>query len=100
MWTNTSPISLHMLSQCKPVIVGVVDGLLIGVLFMSSRSEIGRRVASGSVFCMLVNVGAEVHSVGDIDPDETTNMSFLLALDRTQAAPQSFCLNAFACINI
>ena len=29
----------------------------------------------------------------DIDPDELVNMDFLVAFDRTQAAPQSVCLN-------
>ena len=73
-------------------IVEVMDGVLIDlVIAMSSRSVIGtgRR-----------DTGADVHTVRDIDPDEPANMSFLLALDRTQAASQSFCLNDIACKNM
>ena len=39
------------------------------------------------------NVAVAVHTVRDIDPDEPVNMSFLLAFELTQAAPQSFWLN-------
>ena len=49
---------------------------------------------------MVTGVGADVHSVRDIDPDEPTNISFLLALDRTQASPQSLRLNDDAFKNI
>ena len=59
--------------------------MLIGVLAMRSRSGI---------------TGADVHAVRDIDPDEASNMSVLLAVDRTQLAPQSFCLNDAAWENI
>ena len=41
-----------------------------------------------------------VDAVFDIDPDEPENMSILLAVDSTQAAPQSFCLNDVAYENI
>ena len=43
---------------------------------------------------------ADVHSVRDIDPDESVNMSILLAFERTQAAPQSLCLNDAASNNM
>ena len=43
---------------------------------------------------------ADVHAVRDIDPDDPVNMSSLLALDWTQAAPQRFRLNDDACKNI
>ena len=41
-----------------------------------------------------------VHSVRDIDPDESVNMSILLAFERTQPAPQSLCLNDAASKNM
>ena len=36
----------------------------------------------------------------DIDPDDPVNMSYLLASEWTQAAPQSFCLNDAAWKNM
>ena len=66
-------------------IVEVMDGVLIDmVIAISSRSVLGngRRDTGG------------VHTVRDIDPpNEALNISYLLALDRTQEAPQSFCSN-------
>ena len=83
------------------VIVGMTDGVLIVVLVMSSRSGFGRRDTYGRVPCVLVIACfAEVHTICDNDPDEPSNMSVLLALDRTQAAPQSACLKAAAKRNI
>ena len=78
------------------VIGGVLTDVLIGVRAMSSRSVIGRR----DTYCRVLCVVANVHTVRDIDPDEPLNMSFLLALDWTQAAPQSSCLNDVASPNI
>ena len=49
---------------------GVLTDVLIGILSMSSRSGIGRRDIYWRVSCM----GAEVHTVRDIDPDEPENM--------------------------
>ena len=43
---------------------------------------------------------SEVHTVGDIVPKQLANILVLLALDWTQAAPQSFCLNDAAPENI
>ena len=71
-------------------VVEVMDGVLtdvpIDILAMSSRSGIGRRDTSWRVSCVV----ADLHTVRDIDPGERTKMSTLLALDRTQAAPQRF----------
>ena len=69
---------------------GVLSGVLVGFLTMSSRSSgIGQtRCAAG--------VRSDVHTVRDIDPDESVNMSLLLAIELTQAAPQSFWLNDLA----
>ena len=58
-----------------------MDGVLIGVLVMSSRSVIGRRDTYPRVFCMVPGVGTGVHTVCDIDPDEPANMSTLLAFE-------------------
>ena len=44
--------------------------------------------------------GAVVHTLFDIDPDEPENMSVLLAVDRTQASPQSVCSNDVAYENM
>ena len=75
------------------VMDGVTTDVLVGVLIISSLSIIGCREA---YTCW----GTDVHTVRDIDPGEPSNISFLLASDRTQAAPQSSCLNDAACANI
>ena len=41
-------------------------------------------------------MGAGVHTVDDIDPDDPLNKLFLLAIERVQAVPQSLRLNDFA----
>ena len=69
------------------VMDGVLTDVLIGVLTMSSRSGIGRRDTYLCAPCVLVG---NVHTVRDIDPCEPENISFLLDLDQTQAAPHSF----------
>ena len=61
-----------------------------GVLAMSSRSVIGRRDTYWRAPCVVAGVGTDVHAVRDTDPDEPSNMSFLLDSESTQAAPQSF----------
>ena len=43
---------------------------------------------------------ADVHTACDIDPGDSSNMSFLLAFEFTQAAPHSSTLKDFASINI
>ena len=60
----------------------VLTGVVIGARTISFRSGVDRRDA---YWCLVV----EVQTCGDIDP----NMSFLLAFERTQADPHSFCLN-------
>ena len=45
-------------------------------------------------------MGADVHTVSDIDPEEPSNMPFLLALDWNQSVPQSFFLNDTAFKNM
>ena len=44
----------------------------------------------------MAGVEVDVQTVDDIDPGEPKNMSFLLAFEFTQAAPQSFFLNDVA----
>ena len=65
--------------------VEVLTDVVIGVRKISSRSGIGRRVTCWGGGC----VGAP-HTVSEIEPDEPTNMPFLLAFEWTQAGPQSF----------
>ena len=49
---------------------------------------------------VVAGVRANVHTVRGIDPDDSRNMYFLFAFERTQAAPQSVCLNDTAPENI
>ena len=42
----------------------------------------------------------DVHTVREIDPNDPTNISFLLAFEWTQAALQSFCVNEAALLNM
>ena len=60
-------------------IVGVRNGVVLAVLVMSSRSIIGRRDTYRRVFCIVASVGAEVHTVCDIDPNEPENILALVA---------------------
>ena len=58
------------------VMVAVLAGVGIGVLAMSSRSVLG---TGGR------DTGVRGHTARDIDPpSEALNMSYLVALDRTQ----------------
>ena len=66
----------------------MLSDVLTEFLAMSSRSGIGRRDTYCRVLGMLV-----VRTVRDIDPNEPVNMSLLLALEWTQAAPQSLRVN-------
>ena len=93
------------------MIVVVIDGVLAGVLvMMSSRSlfsvtgprkkkircsGFGRRDT-----CRRSVAFAESHPVCDIPPGDPSNILSCLALDRTQASPQSVLVNDFASKNI
>ena len=65
----------------------------IGVLTINSRSFFDRR---DTLTALLV----DVQTIRNIDPDELSNMAILLALELTQAGPQSFCVNEIAAENI
>jgi hypothetical protein len=56
---------------------------------------VGGEAKTNDVGLVTLTVGGEdeMHAVRNIDPDELTNMSFWLALELTQAAPQSCWLN-------
>ena len=49
---------------------------------------------------MVTGVGADVHALRDIDPDDPVNIFVLLAFELTHSIPQSFWLNASALKNI
>ena len=61
--------------------IAVMNGVLIGVLAMSSRSDIGRRDTYSRVACVMAGEETDVHTVRDIDPDEPSNMDILLAFE-------------------
>ena len=76
--------------------VAVLTNVVVGVRTISSRSGIDLCVT-----CLRVDgEGAASHTVREIDPGEPSNMRCLLAFERTQARPQSFCLNDFASVNM
>ena len=81
-------------------VIGVIDIVLIGFLTMSFRSVSARLETYLCGASLVTGVAAGVHAVRGIDPKEPPKMSFLLALDRTQAAPQSFRLKDSAFKNI
>ncbi len=58
-----------------------VMGAVIGVLAINSRSGFGRRVTYSRVAGVVTGVGADVHSVAEIDPDDARNMSILVAFE-------------------
>ena len=68
----------------------VLASVVSGTPSISFRSGIRRRDT-----CWRVVV--KVHTRDDIDPNEPVNMAFLLAFERTQAAPHNLCLNDAVC---
>ena len=56
-----------------------MDGVLIGLLAMSSRSVIDRRDTYRRVFFMMPDVGVGVQTFCDIDPGEPANIRAFLA---------------------
>ena len=78
-----------IVSSTAEVVDSVLTDALSGVPTLRSRSIIGRRDTNWREPCTLVVVQA----IRDIDPCEPSNISLLLAIDWTQTAPQSFCLN-------
>ena len=81
------------------VMTGVLADVAVGVLTMSSRSGIGRRDTCCRGACLVTAVTVDLH-VADIDPEDPSNMSFLLAADRDQSGPQSLWSNDTAFKNI
>ena len=68
----------------------MLAGVLIGVLAMSSRSGRVNSIGFRDIYCVV----GDLHTFRDIAKvGEPANMSTLVALDRIQASPQSFCLN-------
>ena len=49
---------------------------------------------------VVIVVVVAVHVFCDICPDESVNISILLAFELSQAAPQRICANDFACQNM
>ena len=80
----------HVISLLEVMVsVLTLTDVVIGIR-TSSRPGISRRDKYWRVV-------VKVHTCDDIDPNEPANMSFLLAFERTQAAPHSVCLNDVAC---
>ena len=63
----------------------MLPGVVISGRTISSRSGKGRSDTYGLAV-------AKGHTNDDIDPDDPANMAFLLAVERTQAAPHNLCL--------
>ena len=61
--------------------IEVAGSVLIGVLTMSSLSGTGRRETYSCVTRAMAGVGTDVHTVWNIDPNESTNMFVLLAFE-------------------
>ena len=78
-------------------VAGVLTDVVIGVLAISSRSGFDRLDTSCCGTCLVAGVEADVHTVGDIDPEEPSNMVvFPGDFELTQGAPQSFWLKDVA----
>ena len=70
-------------------------------LLSSDFDEITDEILCEALLIALVpRVGAGVHTVSDIEPDDPSNISCFLALERTQAAPQSCRVNDCAFMNM
>ena len=78
--------------------------VVIGVRTISSRSVPGGGadvlLSSPLALSSPLDCGESTQSVFDIDPDDPANISFLLAFEWTQVAPQIWCLNDAAPINM
>ena len=74
------------------VIAGVLTDVAIDVLTINSRSYNGRRDTYSRVGRVVTDMGADVHTVCDIDPDVPSNIRVFGAPELTQAVPQSFCV--------
>ena len=78
------------------IVLAIVDvmagltGVAIGVLTINSRSGTGCRDTYWPGPSVVAGVRVDVHTVRDIDPEESSNMNFLLAFEFTHAVPQSF----------
>ena len=71
---------------------------------LSSRSGIFSGVSGGGVARVVsackFDASDAVHTVGDIDPDDPSNMDFFFTFDVSQLGVQSVCVNDFAFKNI
>ena len=72
----------------KEVIVVVV---VLVVEIVGVVAEFMEEVMVVEVVVVAAVVGFDVHGVFDIDPEESVNMSFFVALEFTQETPQSTC---------
>ena len=77
------------------VVVVVVVVMVVAIVVVVVVAVVVVVVVMAVVVAVVV-----VHTFLDIDPEEPSNMSVLVASDRTQASPQRFCLNDAACKNI
>ena len=76
----------------------VIDGRAISSRLGNGRRLGGRRLGGRRLGGQ--RLGAREHVFRDIDPDEPSNMQSLLALELSQAAPQSFCLKDVVSANL
>ena len=87
----------------QKTVIGVASGPCPGFEYnpggRSNSSSIFNCVENAGVV-VLAGVVTGVHTVRDIDPGERSNIECLLAFECTQAAPQSWCLNDVACMNM
>ena len=74
------------------VIVLTTVDVMDGVLTISSRSGNGWRDTYWRVGNAVTGVGADAHTVCDINPDVPSNVLVFAESESTQAAPQSVCL--------
>ena len=101
---NTSLMSIthdtshFAIGPCGPIEQSALGDSLRDAMMALANSDVdcGEK-AEG---CVLPGMRIGVLTFADIDPIEPVNMRFLVALEYTQAAPQSRRLNDAACINM
>ena len=82
-------------------VVSVLIVVVVMVIVLMGLVVVVRTVVMEAVVLVVVMLlGADMHTVRDIDPAEPLNISRLLFFDRTQEAPQSCWLNDSASLNM
>ena len=93
--TNTSTSTVIATVVTVAVVVVFIEVIVVVVVLVIKIvgvvAEFMEEVMAVEVVVVAAVVELDVHGVFDIDPEESVNMSFFVALESTQETPQSTC---------